>query len=121
MTKIKQSERDRAARLSRSSAGAMLESDIQKESSSKTFEPGEGHSAEESFAVFTPAQKAQVRDMIAAADSASEIEAIERLVQRGVFPAKVGGNIVPANTEKRKRNGEESSSRSKKPRKAVAS
>ena len=53
----------------------------------KTFTPGEGESAEESFAVnFTPEEKEQIRQMVANAESPTEIEEIERSVQRGVLP-----------------------------------
>ena len=64
-----------------------------------TFEPGEGKSAEESFATqFTAEEKARIRDMVANAASAEEIDRIESLVKRGVFPgsSESGGNgIVP--------------------------
>lgn len=86
--RITQTERDRARRLAGSAAGAALESDIQVEAGKqKTFTPGEGESAEESFAVnFTPEEKEQIRQMVANADSPTEIEEIERSVQRGVLP-----------------------------------
>ena len=52
-----------------------------------TFEPGEGKSAEESFSTkFTAEEKAKIRDLVANAASAEEIDRIERLVKRGVFP-----------------------------------
>ena len=86
--RITQTERDRARRLAGSAAGAALESDIQVEAGKqKTFTPGEGESAEESFAVnFTPEEKEQIRQMVANAESPTEIEEIERSVQRGVLP-----------------------------------
>mmetsp|Transcript_13547 Transcript_13547/g.29330 ORF Transcript_13547/g.29330 Transcript_13547/m.29330 type:complete len:141 (-) Transcript_13547:56-478(-) len=71
------------------------------QNSSNTFEPGEGKSAEESFATqFTGEEKAKIRDMVANAASAEEIDRIESLVKRGIFPgstysANGGGNIVP--------------------------
>jgi hypothetical protein len=90
-SKIKKAERDRAARLAKSAAGAALESDVQAEArndSTKTFVPGEGESAEESFATsFTPEQKEMIRQMVAEAQSPAEIEAIERSVQRGILPS----------------------------------
>jgi hypothetical protein len=86
--RITQTERDRARRLAGSAAGAALESDIQVEAGKqKTFTPGEGESAEESFAVnFTPEEKEQIRQMVANAESPTEIEEIERSVQRGILP-----------------------------------
>mmetsp|Transcript_23709 Transcript_23709/g.57182 ORF Transcript_23709/g.57182 Transcript_23709/m.57182 type:complete len:146 (+) Transcript_23709:875-1312(+) len=70
-----------------------------------TFEPGEGKSAEESFATqFSAEEKAAIRDMVANAASAEEIDRIESLVKRGIFPGKSesvapvnggGGSIVP--------------------------
>ncbi|CAB9501185.1 U2 small nuclear ribonucleoprotein A [Seminavis robusta] len=86
--KITTSERDRAKRLANSAAGAALESDVQKEAlSTKTFVPGEGESAQETFVTnFTPEQKEQIRQLVANAKSPAEIDEIERSVQRGVFP-----------------------------------
>jgi hypothetical protein len=56
-----------------------------------TFEPGEGKSAEESFATqFTVEEKAKIRDMVANAASAEEIDRIESLVKRGIFPGEQG-------------------------------
>lgn len=82
--RITQSEREKAERLASSAAGAALEKDVQQE---KTFVPGEGRSAEESFATsFTPAQKEQIRQMVANAKTPAEIEEIELSVQRGIFP-----------------------------------
>lgn len=65
-----------------------MESDIQDEAGKqKTFTPGEGASAEESFVVnFTAEEKEQIRQMVANAKSPEEIEEIERSVQRGVLP-----------------------------------
>lgn len=123
--KVKQSERDRAQRLASSAAGAAMEADARLEAraaataaasddgalssaaytngengASNTFEPGEGKSAEESFATqFTVEEKAKIRDMVANAASAEEIDRIESLVKRGVFPGSAaengGGNNVP--------------------------
>jgi hypothetical protein len=90
--KVKQSEREKANRLARSAAGAALESDALIEArdsnaQSKTFIPGEGKSAKESFVVnFTPEQKAKIKEMIANASSPMEIERIEECVKRGEFP-----------------------------------
>ena len=87
MIKIKQSEREKAERLAKSAAGAALESDAKIEAGN-TFVPGEGRSAEESFATsFTPEQKEQIRQLVANAKSPEEIEQIEASVQRGVFPS----------------------------------
>ena len=125
--KVKQTERDRAQRLASSAAGAAMEADARLEAraaaadssaatdgavasgtyangshgdnGTNTFEPGEGKSAEESFATqFTAEEKARIRDMVANAASAEEIDRIESLVKRGVFPgsSESGGNgIVP--------------------------
>lgn len=98
--KITTSERDRAQRLANSAAGAALESDIQQEAKStttKTFVPGEGESAEESFVTsFTPEQKATIRDMVANAKSPAEIDEIERSVRRGIFPTLLDNRKRPA-------------------------
>ncbi len=92
--KITQSERDRAKRLAGSAAGAALESDILDESKrQKTFTPGEGASAEESFVVnFSAEEKEQIRQLVANASSPEEIEEIERSVQRGVLPKNLVAN-----------------------------
>ena len=97
--KITQSEREKAQRLAQSSAGAALEGDVRMEAriaakasvtdeeESKTFEPGQGRTAQEAFVIsFTPEQKAQIREIIANASSPEEIERIQWMVQRGVFP-----------------------------------
>ncbi|VEU39464.1 unnamed protein product [Pseudo-nitzschia multistriata] len=88
--RITKSERDRARRLAVSAAGAALESDVQDEAGkSKTFTPGEGASAEQSFVVnFTVEEKELIREMVANAESPADIEEIERSVQRGVLPIK---------------------------------
>lgn len=112
--KVKQSERERAQRLASSAAGAAMEADARLEAraaaaatassaadeeafpsaahangqnGANTFEPGEGKSAEESFATqFTAEEKAKIRGMVARAASAEEIDRIEGLVKRGIFP-----------------------------------
>jgi len=124
--KVKQSERERAQRLASSAAGAAMESDARMEAraaamsaasaddnaafasttytngenGTNTFEPGEGKSAEESFATqFTVEEKTKIRDMVANAASAEEIDRIESLVKRGIFPGSsesTGGNGVAA-------------------------
>lgn len=64
-----------------------------------TFEPGEGKSAEESFVTqFTMEEQAKIRDMVANAASTEEIDRIENLVKRGIFPGEVlsgNGSIPP--------------------------
>ena len=91
--RVTKSDRDRAQRLAKSAAGAALEKDVQQE---KTFVPGEGRSAEESFATsFTPAQKEEIRQMVANAKSPAEIEEIELSVQRGIFPGKGAPTVTP--------------------------
>lgn len=66
------------------------------ENGTNTFEPGEGKSAEESFATqFTVEEKAKIRDMVANASSAEEIDRIESLVKRGVFPGTAGVDSLP--------------------------
>ncbi len=119
--KVKQSERERANRLASSAAGAAMEADARLEArvaaaaapddsvtASKaftgedvnTFEPGEGKNAEESFATqFTIEEKAKIREMVANAASADEIDRIESLVKKGIFPGKAdngGGALPPA-------------------------
>jgi hypothetical protein len=103
MIRISRTERDRAERLSKSAAGAALEKDVSLEAreATKTFVPGEGESAGESFTTnFTAEQKKQIREMIANAKSPAEIEEIESSVQRGVFPqhlAEQQGSVTPPN------------------------
>lgn len=96
--KISKKERDRADRLAKSAAGAALEEDVRGEQQqqqsanggAKTFVPGEGRSAQESFTIsFTPEEKAQIRELVANASSPAEIEEIERSVQRGVLPPQL--------------------------------
>ena len=96
--RVTKTERDRAERLASSAAGAALESDVQEEGrQSKTFTPGEGESAEESFVVnFTPEEKERIREMVANAKSPQEIEEIERSVKRGILPQVGNGNKRPA-------------------------
>lgn len=107
--KVKQSERDRAGKLAASAAGAAMEADARLEAhaavessddakmpaystngdngGTNTFEPGEGQTAEQSFATqFTVDEKAKIREMVANAASAEEIDRIESLVKRGIFP-----------------------------------
>ena len=113
---MKQSERDRAQRLASSAAGAAMEADCRLEAraaaasaddgavtsktyngdnDTNTFEPGEGKNAEESFATqFTMEEKAKIREMVANAASAEEIDRIENLVKKGIFPGK-SDNIPP--------------------------
>lgn len=109
--KVKQSERERAQRLASSAAGAAMEADCRLEAraaasssaadggvtsktynddnETNTFEPGEGKNAEESFATqFTLEEKAKIREMVANAASAEEIDRIENLVKKGIFPGK---------------------------------
>ena len=101
--KVKEAEREKAKRLAMSAAGAALESDVRLEarnaaaaassasSGAKTFIPGEGRSAEESFTTqFSKEQKEQIRKMVAEASSPEEIERIEASVKRGVFPTPAG-------------------------------
>lgn len=58
-----------------------------------TFEPGEGKNAEESFATqFTMEEKAKIREMVANAASADEIDRIESLVKKGIFPGEAGNS-----------------------------
>lgn len=106
--KIKDAERSKAQRLAMSSAGAALEGDVQieareaaaadaasnansnddKNGNVKTFTPGQGQSAKESFVVnFTKEQKAEIKNMILNARSPAEIEKIEESVRRGEFPS----------------------------------
>ena len=100
--KIKDAERAKAQRLAMSSAGAALEGDVQMEAREaaaeeaknndnvKTFTPGQGQSAKESFTVnFTKEQKLEIKNMIANARTPDEIERIEECVRRGEFPKMV--------------------------------
>ena len=73
--------------MAKSAAGAALESDVHKEEL-RTFTPGEGQTAAESFqTAFTLEQKEQLRAMVANAKSPQEIEVIEASVQKGIFPS----------------------------------
>jgi hypothetical protein len=123
--KITQTERDRADRLANSAAGAALESDVQgeaRENGTKTFVPGEGRSAEESFVTnFTPEQKEQIRQMVANAKSPAEIEEIELSVKRGSFPSFAAPSPplppVDDETSEKKRPAEENGNgKAKKPK-----
>lgn len=77
----------------------------------KTFTPGEGKSAEESFVVnFTPEEKEQIRQMVANAKSPQEIEEIERSVKRGVLPGKPAATTTNGDNRKRPAPEDESSS-----------
>ena len=125
-TKVKEAEREKAKRLAMSAAGAALEGDVRLEArnaaatASKTFVPGEGRSAEESFTTnFTKEQKEQIRRMVAEASSPEEIERIEAAVKRGVFPTAGTGKMTPpltidenadASSRKRAKDGETSTS-----------
>lgn len=120
--KVKQSERERARRLASSAAGAAMEADARLEGRavsaasssestndtaffSSTYANGEnetkGKSAEELFATqFTMQEKSKIREMIANAVRAEEIDRIESLMKRGIFPgtsepAKSGCSIIP--------------------------
>jgi U2 small nuclear ribonucleoprotein A' len=87
--RVTPSERDKSHRLAQSAAGAALESDVQQEAAQqqRTFTPGEGQSAAESFqTLFTAEQKEKLRHMVANAKSPQEIEQIEASVQKGIFP-----------------------------------
>lgn len=96
------SSADNAALLASHGSNATM---TNGENGTNTFEPGEGKSAEESFATqFTVEEKAAIRDMVANAASAEEIDRIESLVKRGIFPGKSesaapvnggGGSVVP--------------------------
>lgn len=102
-SKVKPAERDRAERLARSAAGAALESDVRQEA--KTFVPGQGLDDEAQSRTttnhFTAQDKEDIRQLLANASSAKELEEIENAVKRGVLPPAL----------KRKRQ-EESESRS---------
>lgn len=114
---MKQSERERAQRLASSAAGAAMEADARLEArvaaaspedgavvsksytdgnETNTFEPGEGRNAEESFATqFTMEEKTKIRAMVANAASAEEIDRIESLVKKGIFPGSDADNRPP--------------------------
>mmetsp|Transcript_5218 Transcript_5218/g.14058 ORF Transcript_5218/g.14058 Transcript_5218/m.14058 type:complete len:274 (+) Transcript_5218:331-1152(+) len=122
--KISKSERQRAERLAKSAAGAALESDVQGEAREaakngvKTFVPGEGGSAEESFVTnFTQEQKDQIRQMVANADSATQIEEIEQSVKRGVFPESFL-NLIPEEESKKRSSEDDGGSKKKKKKKS---
>lgn len=93
MQRISRSERDKAQRLAQSAAGAAMESDVQLEmkqqqqrGGAKTFTPGEEKP------IFTKEQKQQLRDMVAAAKTPQEIEEIESMAQKGIFPSQLLDN-----------------------------
>ena len=85
------------ARAAASSAadGAVTSKTYNDDNEANTFEPGEGKNAEESFALFTPEEKAKIREMVANAASAEEIDRIENLVKKGIFPGKSGAPPPP--------------------------
>ena len=89
---MKDVERERAERLARSAAGAAMDGDVkagarEAAKATKSFIPGEGRSAKESFVVsFTPEQKELIKAMIGNASTPMEIERIEDCVKRGEFP-----------------------------------
>jgi len=81
-----------------------LEKDVQQE---KTFIPGEGKSAQESFATsFTPEQKEAIRQLVANAKSPAEIEEIELSVQRGIFPGQQSAVTANGNDANDEQNGD---------------
>uniref|UniRef100_A0A7S1ZH85 U2A'/phosphoprotein 32 family A C-terminal domain-containing protein n=1 Tax=Trieres chinensis TaxID=1514140 RepID=A0A7S1ZH85_TRICV len=123
--RVTKAERDRADRLSRSAAGAALESDVRAEARAdarrnaknngrggtedesggvKTFEPGVGPMGDDGTGAgagvmakaFTAAQREAIRKMVENAASPEEIERIEGCVRRGVFPGKEGEEQVPS-------------------------
>jgi hypothetical protein len=103
--KVKPSEKETAARLARSAAGAALESDVEQERFSnggnydgeaKTFIPGEGLPLDDSNVLkpvvttaFTVEQKQQIRDLLANASSVKEVEEIESAVRKGILPDRL--------------------------------
>ncbi|GKY92647.1 hypothetical protein MPSEU_000234800 [Mayamaea pseudoterrestris] len=101
-TKVRASERDRAERLASSAAGAALEGDVQqeaKQTSTKTFDPGEAlDDAKAVIISYTSEQKDQIRELLANASSAKELEEIEAAVRKGVLP-----EALQAADRKRKR------------------
>jgi hypothetical protein len=104
LSRITPAERDKSRRLAQSAAGAALESDVQQEAQ-RTFTPGEGQSAAESFqTLFTADQKEQLRQMVANAKSPQEIEQIEASVQKGIFPSHLLPKRMPPDS-----NGDDSS------------
>lgn len=120
--KVSNSDRKQAERLAASAAGAALEQDVQRE---KTFVPGEGKSAAESFATsFTKEQKEQIRQMVANASTPAEIEEIELSVQRGIFPGNSPTATPPlkvdGNGENRKRPADDDEEESSTKRSRVA-
>ena len=151
--KVKQSERERAQRLVSSAAGAAMEADAKLEAraaalsvstdlaalsssvhahgenETNTFEPGQGKSAKESFVTqFTMDEKSKIREMVANAASAEEIDHIESLVKRGIFPGSSkslngsNANLLPplppqeVSEENGKRSAEEEKDSSKRQR-----
>jgi U2 small nuclear ribonucleoprotein A' len=94
-TKVKNSEREKARRLANSAAGAALEGDIQQEArtATKTFVPGESLDDAKAVVIsFTAEEKEQIRNLLANASSAKELEEIETSVKSGVLPEALRGN-----------------------------
>lgn len=88
--KIKKAERVQAARLANSAAGAALESDLQKQQTAvKTFTPGESEDGATVVTLFTAAEKAAIRNLLANAESVQEVEEIENSVKRGILPEQL--------------------------------
>ena len=86
--KVKKNERDQAARLANSAAGAALESDLQS-ATVKTFTPGESEDGASVVTLFTVAEKEAIRNLLSNAVSMKEVEEIENAVKRGVLPQQL--------------------------------
>ena len=80
--RVKPSERATAQRWAQSAAGAALEKDLEEV---KTFVPGESIEKR----MFTSEEKEGIRQLLAQAATAQEVEEIENAVQRGVLPAQL--------------------------------
>lgn len=121
--KVNRSERETAARLARSAAGAALESDVQREwysitndkddntaggdyNNVKTFIPGEGilslgdeNGTPSKATAFTAEQKQQIRDLLANASSVKEVEEIENSVRKGILPERLMKRSLPSDVD----------------------
>ena len=76
--------------MANSAAGAALESDLQKQQTAvKTFTPGESEDGATVVTLFTAAEKAAIRNLLANAESVQEVEEIENSVKRGILPEQL--------------------------------
>lgn len=89
--RVRPSERETAQRWAASAAGAALESDVQAGNTASTavFTPGESMDGSHVVTTFSAAEKEQIRELLANAQSVQEVEAIEESVRKGILPEQL--------------------------------